>query len=98
MNDVVSIIVTFNPDISRLQSTIRILTLQSSDVVIVDNTAGGSEFELLATSPSVKIISNRDNLGVAKALNIGLDYSLQAGYRFALLLDQDSLPTDTMVV
>ncbi len=48
-------------------------------------------------APSVNLIANSANLGVATALNQGTCWAHQHGFRFALLLDQDSEPMDSMV-
>jgi len=90
--DVCAIVVTYHPDRELPDRVGRILR-QVSALVIVDN--GSSEDELkilreLAQSPRVTAVFNGDNLGVARALNIGIERAVARGASWVLLLDQDS--------
>ena len=51
----------------------------------------------LAASPMINLVLNLDNLGVARALNIGVQNAVTLGFTWALLLDQDSCVDDDMV-
>jgi rhamnosyltransferase len=51
----------------------------------------------LPTDPSVELIVNAENLGVAQALNAGIQRAVARGHAWALLLDQDSEVNDDMV-
>jgi rhamnosyltransferase len=97
--DVCAIAVTYHPD-TGFADRIGRIARQVGAVVIVDN--GSSEVEThmlreLATTPSVTLHLNRDNLGVASALNIGIQHAIARGYTWALLLDQDSCANEDMV-
>ncbi len=47
--------------------------------------------------PNVVFIPNRDNFGMARALNIGAEYAIKDGYDFLLTMDQDSKVTTGMI-
>lgn len=73
---------------------------QVGEVVIVDNGSRNgtlSAIHELEAHPRVKVIYNRANLGIARALNQGIEYALQKGYRWILTLDHDSEATPGMV-
>ncbi len=62
------------------------------DIVLVDN--GSTDDSVAAVKrefPEIKIIENRRNLGVAGGRNVGIDYVLQKGTDYLLLLDNDTI-------
>jgi rhamnosyltransferase len=88
---VCAIVVTYHPD-AEFAVRLAAISRQVAAVVIVDN---GSVAELsmlreLASDPAVTLLPNRENLGIARALNIGIQYALAHGFRMAVLFDQDS--------
>jgi len=93
------VIVTYNVG-PRVFDCVHAVIDQVGKVVIVDN---GSENETLAALHKlealsrVRVIYNRSNLGIARALNEGVEYALQHGYRWILTLDHDSEATPGMV-
>lgn len=90
--DVVAVIVSYHPDVQALARLVDTLGRQTGTVVVVDN-ASPSLPEL---PPAVQLIRLPRNLGVAAAQNAGLQVAQRLGARFALLLDQDSLPAADM--
>lgn len=96
---VCAVVVTYNAT-SRLLNCVTSVIDQAGEVVIVDN---GSDTETLVviheleSHPRVKVLYNRGNLGIARALNQGVEYALQRGYRWILTLDHDSEATPGMV-
>jgi rhamnosyltransferase len=90
--EVCALIITYHPD-TGLPERARRIVAQAGALIVVDN--GSSEPELamlgtLAENSTVLLISNGANLGVAAALNVGIAHARQLGFRFVLLLDQDS--------
>ena len=88
------VLVTYNPD-SSLEQNIRALLRQVDKLIVVDN---GSEpairnaIETLASKWNFEVIWNGKNLGLAKALNIGVGRLLSVGdYAWIATFDQDSL-------
>ena len=98
MDKTVAIIVTYNPNLDELELNISSFKKEVDEVVIVDN--GSSNInELLARFKDDKyiIISNSDNYGIAKALNIGLEVSVKRNASFVLTMDQDSMFVENSV-
>lgn len=94
-----AIVVTFNPD-TELVARVGAIARQVREVVIVDN--GSSEFcithlQQLAAQSDVRLILNRENEGVAHALNQGVRWAAAQGYTWVLTLDQDTVVAEDMV-
>lgn len=88
-----AIMVTYNPD-SPLEQNIRAVLPQVDKLIIVDN---GSELpirthiETIASSCAVQVIWNKENLGLATALNIGIQSALGSDdFAWVATFDQDS--------
>ena len=72
---------------------------QVDKLYLVDNSEPPN-FELgrrLMASGTVEYLPQGENLGVARALNIGARLAIDDGYTFLLTMDQDSVATPTMV-
>lgn len=79
--------VLFHPDAAfgwRLQ---KILT-QFSSVILVDNTPKGAALTNLPSS--VQVLHNGRNLGIATALNKGIELAIEKGHEWVATFDQDS--------
>lgn len=90
--NVAAVIVTYNPDPDRVVATASVLAGQVGHIVVVDN-GSRNEKELrqaLAGLASCTLLSNRQNLGIAAALNQGMVESRARGFEWVLTLDQDS--------
>jgi rhamnosyltransferase len=97
--DVCAITVAYHPDAKFAMRSERILRAVGA-LVIVDNGSSDTELTMLrdlATNPLITLISNIDNVGIARALNIGIEHAITLGFKRALLLDQDSCIDDDMV-
>jgi rhamnosyltransferase len=73
---------------------------QVGALVIVDNGSGEAALRMLrelSADARVSLELNGENLGVARALNIGMRRARLLGYEWVLLLDQDSVPDAGMV-
>lgn len=90
-------IVTFNPDIVRLNENVCAIKKQVDSVVIIDN---GSHEDLLSKyekQKSISVIRNSENKGIAYALNQICNYAFENGYEWAVTLDQDSVVPDNLI-
>ncbi len=94
------VIVSWN----RADDTIECLkALASSDYsnyrpLIVDNgSTDGSPDAIRAAFPAVEVIANEDNLGFARANNIGIEHALQQGADYVLLLNNDTLVDERLL-
>ncbi len=89
---VCAILVSYHPDAELPRRAARILA-QVGALVIVDNGSGAQTQEMLrgiAADARVSLVLNPTNLGVASALNRGVESARAAGFAWVLLLDQDS--------
>lgn len=85
-------IVTYNPDIELLIKNINAISDQVNKVIIVDNgSINWNNWSNRILSKNVEIIRNRNNDGIAKALNQICTYAVENDYDYVLTLDQDSI-------
>lgn len=95
-----SIVVTFNPDIDRLRQVLNALAPQVEQIQIVDNNSKNIDliYELTSTIRNIFILPLNDNQGIASALNRGIELALKSNHcTEVLLMDQDSIPKESMV-
>lgn len=90
---VIAGIVLYNPNINRLIENVKAIENQVKMVLLVDN--GSNNIDLVYSAfrrdNSIMIICNGKNLGIARALNIIMDYGEKKGAEWVLTLDQDSV-------
>lgn len=92
---VCAVIITFRPQISVLDNLAK-LRSQVGGLVVVDN---GSSAESLAPlraathEMNFTLVENGVNLGIAAALNVGVQWAKAQGYEGVALFDQDSTVT-----
>jgi rhamnosyltransferase len=90
-----AIVVLYNPD-SNFIENIEKITRQIEMVIIVDNHSKRQikiEEEILAKldGNQTLFIKNKENFGVAKALNQGTDFGIKLGFEWMVFFDQDTL-------
>ncbi len=92
-------IITYNPDISRLQENVEAIYPQVDSLVIVDNGSSNCNDiqNLLKSKPKVRYALNSNNAGVAKALNVMASKTVELGAEWLLTLDQDSVVAENMM-
>lgn len=85
-------IITYNPNIERLNENINAV-IDGAEIIIVDNNSENiNDIEYIINKyPNIKIIKNSKNLGIAKALNQAMEYGYMNSYDWMLTLDQDSV-------
>lgn len=91
-------VVLYNPDNDVIEN-IKAYFLFAEKIVIVDNsTKNIDEIENeLSKHDKVVFLKQHENLGIAKALNIGLTYLYDSNFELALTMDQDSkFPVDNI--
>ena len=89
---VCAILVSYHPDAELPRRAARILE-EAGALVIVDNGSGEETHRMLrriAADARVSLVLNPTNLGIASALNLGVERARAAGFAWVLLLDQDS--------
>lgn len=97
---VAAVVVLFKPDLAILERLLKSLVGQVDGVFIVDNTPG-ADLDSYPDSFACESWSYHplhDNLGIARAHNVGIDLARDARYSHVLLMDQDSALTAGTVV
>jgi rhamnosyltransferase len=92
-----AIVVTYRPDIDRLNALLDATVPQVRHTYVVDNGDGTALRVPLATRGQTSLVPMGKNMGIAAAQNAGARAAIAAGAGFILLLDQDSVPADDMV-
>lgn len=92
-------IVTFEPDINRLQENLEAIAPQVPRIFIYDNGSTNSEeiSTLAEALPNISVIHSGTNEGIAAALNRLAEAALGHGATSLLTLDQDSVCSPAMV-
>ncbi|HSZ09229.1 MAG TPA: glycosyltransferase family 2 protein [Steroidobacteraceae bacterium] len=89
---VCAITVAYHPDADFPVRSARILR-EVGALVIVDNGSDDVERRMLAelaANPLITLLSNAENVGIARALNMGIRRAETLGFKWVLLLDQDT--------
>jgi len=87
-----AIVVTYEPDLNRLQQTVDSLMPQVEAIVIVDNASVSAiAISVLAKAAKAQFIPLGRNEGIAAAQNRGIREALAQSYEFVLLTDQDTI-------
>lgn len=103
MNNILAIIVLYNPEMIKLERLYQSLFKQVSSIILVDNSPTDNvrkENEYWLGQQNDKnnyYLSMNDNLGIATAQNKGIEFAKTLNADFVLLLDQDSVLPENMV-
>lgn len=82
-----------------LQSLEEIKMLSDYEIIVIDNAStDGSVKAVKGKFPKAKIIKNKKNLGFAAGNNVGIRYALQEGAEDILLLNNDTLCSQTSLI
>lgn len=98
-----AIVVTYHPQPTVLRELLLRLRPQVGKVLIVDNTpaSDANADEVLASAianiDALDVVRLGKNLGIATALNAGIEHARAQSFDFVLLSDQDSHPDPAMV-
>jgi rhamnosyltransferase len=85
-----SLITVYKPNIGDLKRNIMILLEYSSCVYLLFNSPVVNDLKF---DKRIKIVDNKKNIGISKAINKGIKQAHNAGYQYAVLFDQDSYIT-----
>lgn len=91
-----AIIVLYNPNMKELGLSIEMLLPQVDMVCLVDNSQVDNS-HLISRDDKVKYIPLLENVGIAKAQNVGISYLRENQFDFALFSDQDSRVSEGLV-
>ena len=100
VNKICGIIVLYNPDIDRLYKNVMALINQVEELVMIDNFSSNLQLvkSRLAGVDRISYIVNKQNEGIAKALNQGMKFAQDRNYKWALTMDQDSVVSDNLIL
>lgn len=101
LDKISAVIVTYNPD-SGLYKSVEALMNQVDKIIVVDNGSNDLGKSIISDlkekhTEKITIIFNEENLGIATALNKGVEYALKNKYQWVLTMDQDSCAEEDMV-
>lgn len=85
------VIVFYRPDHNCVARANRLANILPC--VVVDNTESASTADVLGLNARIDYVANGANLGIATALNQGVERLITVGCTSALLFDQDSEPS-----
>ncbi|OTG56122.1 rhamnosyltransferase [Acinetobacter sp. ANC 4204] len=90
-----AVIITFNPNVDNVSKLAQSLLLQNVNVVVVDNNSKNkSDLNSLMSTHSIML---SDNVGIAKAQNVGIDYAEENNAEYVVFFDQDSSIPDNYI-
>ena len=89
-----SVVVFYNPSDDNISNLNNFK--DSVDVIyVVDNSE--DDIIRIKDDKKIKYIKLNENVGIAKALNIGANLAIENGYKWLLTLDQDSMITNDII-
>jgi rhamnosyltransferase len=95
--NICSVIITYNPT-DKLFSLINSIKNQVNEIIVIDNNSKNDLFHnQLMNDNKFHLLKNKENLGVAKALNQGFAIAIEKGYKWVLMFDQDSNPFSDII-
>ncbi|EIV8454974.1 rhamnosyltransferase, partial [Escherichia coli] len=89
-----ALLVSYNPDINRLSEVLNSIHSQVDHLVLVDNGSKNKNdiLALIADYEGVYTLLNDNNIGLASAQNVGIDYIIDNNLSdFIVFFDQDSV-------
>lgn len=93
-------IVLYNPEIELLEKNIDALYPQVSEIVLINNNSSNVDaiYQLIKKYNSkIELINNKENYGIAKALNQIFSFAERRGYEWYLTMDQDSIVSSNLI-
>jgi rhamnosyltransferase len=98
-SDICAVVITYHPP-HGCADLLSELAAQTDRVLIVDNGSPPESLDALSDATlriGAVVMRLGENLGIARALNVALDYAHQHNYRWLATFDQDSRMTQTMI-
>lgn len=87
-------VVTYNPDLAQLTDSLKLLLKQTDLILVVNNSPEPLDLHI----EGVHILELGENLGIARAQSIAMQWSFERDADFILQMDQDSTPNPNMVI
>lgn len=93
--EIAAVIVTYNPEVNVLNDLVLMLIKQVDKVIIVDNNST-NKYDINYINENVIVIKQDNNIGLAKAQNIGINTVINSCTHI-LIFDQDSSISENFV-
>lgn len=85
-----AVVTLFNPNHDILDNILSYLPFVN-ELIVIDNSKTPCDLSYLFNNfPSVTLLSQGRNLGIAKSLNLALSYAKKQNHRWLMTIDQDS--------
>jgi rhamnosyltransferase len=92
---VIAVVVAYHPKAGELEASVKSLLQNFKEIVVVWNGPHPLKTPTLLKDKRIHLLNMKDNVGLARALNEGIDKAFQSGAAWVYLSDQDSmLPRD----
>lgn len=92
----IAIVVTYNIKQNEIEKNIKTYQNFVDKVIVIDN-SDSDEFKLKFDNSKIVYIKLKENYGIAKALNNGMEYAIDNKYEYALTMDQDSYFNNNLI-
>lgn len=92
------VVVTFNPDIQRLNTIVDCILSVECVPILVDNSEKEWDVYYNSLNEKCTIIQMGENKGIAFAQNYGVKYAIEKGAEVIGFFDQDSLVTENIIL
>lgn len=98
-SNVCAIVVTYNPEVDVFKNCISTYYNQVDEVIIVDNGSSKETIEEIENFEfeNISILKLGDNLGIATALNKGIELAIKKDYEWVITFDHDSEIAGNMI-
>lgn len=96
-NEVIAIVIAYNIKKNLLLENIFSYINFVDKVLVVDNSDKPTDLSNINKTNKIEYISLNGNFGIAKALNVGLEYAFKYKYKYALTMDQDSKFSNNLI-
>jgi len=92
---VIAVVVAYHPKAGELEASVKSLLQNFKEIVVVWNGPHPLKTPTFLKDKRIHLLNMKDNVGLARALNAGIDKAFQSGAAWVYLSDQDSmLPPD----
>lgn len=98
-NKICCVVITYEPN-DNLLNLINIIGKQVNKTIIVDNNSEGHGLEIISNiigNDTLCLLRNKQNEGIAKALNQGMGLARGMGFDWVITFDQDTKPFDNII-
>ena len=92
-NPVIAVVVAYHPKVGELEASVKSLLQNFKEIVVVWNGPHPFKTPAFLKGKRIHLLDMGDNVGLARALNEGIERAFQLGAAWVCLSDQDSILT-----